>query len=243
MKITSRSRFSLPASAIGISVMASSPGPPASQTIGSGLGFADAAGMMATERVIVRRVGLLRFSGTVSCPQRAVLSSGIGAGISGHAAFPNRYSGSARAKAMPPSSVAMARRAPTAASDPKVVRVDFIWQLRRWLVRNDGERCGAASPRRMPCPGTEVRKGRTGRSRLWLSGSNRHDRHREPDAAAPRLRAVLGNEKVSAPRSAGPVWARPSEDRPPTRNGALPLIRQPELSPERAPAQSSGRGW
>ena len=142
MKITSRSRFSLPASAIGISVMASSPGPPASQTIGSGLGSADAAGMMATERVIVRRVGLLRFSGTVSCPQRAVLSSGIGAGISGHTVFSNRYSGSARAKAMPPTSVAMASRAPTAASDPKVVRVHVIWQLLRWQVRNDGERWG-----------------------------------------------------------------------------------------------------
>ena len=58
MKITSRSRLRLPASAIGISVIASSPGPPASQTIGSGFGFADAAGMIATERVIVRPFGL-----------------------------------------------------------------------------------------------------------------------------------------------------------------------------------------
>ena len=37
-----------------------------------------------------------------------------------------------------------------------------------------------------------------------------------------------------------PGWARPALDRVPIRNEALPLIRQPELSPERAPAQSAG---
>ena len=40
--------------------MASSPGPPASQTIGSGFGFAAAAGTIATERVIVRPFGRRR---------------------------------------------------------------------------------------------------------------------------------------------------------------------------------------
>src|SRR5579862_2627555 len=80
MKITSRSALSFPASAIGISVIASSPGPPASQTIGSLLPFGDAARRIATDRLIVRVLPPRRLSGTKSRPQRACLSSAIGCG-------------------------------------------------------------------------------------------------------------------------------------------------------------------
>ena len=91
MKITSRSRLRSPASAIGISVIASSPGPPASQTIGSGFGLADCGRDdrdREADRAPVR--AWLRFSGTVSWPQRAVFSAGIGAGVAGQAARTNR---------------------------------------------------------------------------------------------------------------------------------------------------------
>src|SRR6185312_9236647 len=84
MKITSRLRLRPPAVAHGISVIASSPGPPASQTIGSGFGIDASAGMIATERLIVFPFGWARSSGTISRPQRAVFSSGIGPGGFGH---------------------------------------------------------------------------------------------------------------------------------------------------------------
>src|SRR4051794_7062327 len=80
MKMTSRLRLRPPAIAQGISVIASSPGPPASQTIGSGFETAALEGTIATERLIVFPSGWARSSGTKSLPQRAVFSSGIGVG-------------------------------------------------------------------------------------------------------------------------------------------------------------------
>src|SRR5579863_9345296 len=95
MKITSRSALSFPASAIGISVIASSPGPPASQRIGSSLACGAAAGTIATERLSVLLLAPRRSSGTRSCPHRARLSSGIGCGIAGHGPATNDGSAAA----------------------------------------------------------------------------------------------------------------------------------------------------
>ena len=83
MKITSRSRFRPPSIAIFASPTASSPGPPASHTMGSGFGVSAAAGTIATPSLIVRLLGLARFSGTVSVPQRAPSSASIGSGVFG----------------------------------------------------------------------------------------------------------------------------------------------------------------
>src|ERR1700759_1381799 len=80
MKITSRLRFSPPAIAHGISVIASSPGPPASQTIGSGFGIGAFEGVIVTDRLIVLPFGWARSSGATSRPQLAVFSSGVGPG-------------------------------------------------------------------------------------------------------------------------------------------------------------------
>src|SRR5665213_236165 len=84
MKITSRLAFSFPAVAIGISVIASSPGPPASQTIGSLFFCGDAAATIATESRIFGALVRCRFSGTMSWPQRAFFNSAIGCGGAGH---------------------------------------------------------------------------------------------------------------------------------------------------------------
>src|ERR1700752_1349588 len=84
MKMTSRSAFNLPAVAIGISVIASSPGPPASQTMGSLFFCADAAPTIATESRIFGELARCRFSETMSCPQRACFNSAIGFGGAGH---------------------------------------------------------------------------------------------------------------------------------------------------------------
>lgn len=97
MKITSRSRFRPPSIAIFASPTASSPGPPASHTIGSGFGVADAADTIATPRVIFRPVGSARFSGTVSVPQRAPLSSATGSGVFGQGPGSKRASPTVRA--------------------------------------------------------------------------------------------------------------------------------------------------
>ena len=73
-----------------MSRIADSPGPPAMKTTGSGCGFPDAAGTIATASRMVRLSGFERFSGTTRYPHRAACRASMGSAVVGQGADSNR---------------------------------------------------------------------------------------------------------------------------------------------------------